>query len=91
MHENVATIPLEVEQVVLQALAKDPRDRFASVCRILPWPWKRPAERNVLGQTSLRLSSAYATGSSHATLQIAARSTHATLGREQDVRQPVLF
>src|SRR6266704_1719682 len=31
LHEQVATIPLGIEQVVLRALAKDPRDRFASV------------------------------------------------------------
>ncbi|HJT55692.1 MAG TPA: ABC transporter substrate-binding protein, partial [Ktedonobacteraceae bacterium] len=31
LHEKVATIPLAVEQVVLRALAKDPKDRFASV------------------------------------------------------------
>src|SRR5260370_32092678 len=31
LREKVATIPLEVEQVVLRALAKDPRARFASV------------------------------------------------------------
>src|SRR5947207_10942466 len=31
LHEKVATIPLEVEQVVLRALAKDPKERFASV------------------------------------------------------------
>src|SRR5207247_8961000 len=30
LHEQVATIPLGIEQVVLRALAKDPRDRFAS-------------------------------------------------------------
>src|SRR2546427_3647825 len=29
--ERVPTIPAEVEQVVLQALAKDPKQRFASV------------------------------------------------------------
>ena len=31
LHEKVATIPLEVEQVVLRALAKDTKARFASV------------------------------------------------------------
>src|SRR5207247_7267689 len=31
LHDQVATIPLGIEQVVLRALAKDPRDRFASV------------------------------------------------------------
>ena len=31
LHEKVATIPLEIEQVVLRALAKDPKQRFASV------------------------------------------------------------
>ena len=31
LHEHVATIPLAVEQVVLRALAKDPKQRFASV------------------------------------------------------------
>ncbi len=31
LHEKVATIPLGVEQVVVRALAKDPKDRFASV------------------------------------------------------------
>jgi len=31
LHEKVATIPHEVEQVVLRALAKDPKQRFASV------------------------------------------------------------
>jgi len=31
LHEKVATIPLEIEQVVLRALAKDPKARFASV------------------------------------------------------------
>jgi tetratricopeptide (TPR) repeat protein len=31
LHEKVATVPLEVEQVVLRALAKDPKQRFASV------------------------------------------------------------
>ncbi len=31
LHEKVTTIPLEVEQVVLRALAKDPKARFASV------------------------------------------------------------
>src|SRR5690348_12560115 len=31
LHEKVATVPLEVEQVVLRALAKDPKARFASV------------------------------------------------------------
>ena len=31
LHEKVATIPSEIEQVVLRALAKDPKARFASV------------------------------------------------------------
>src|SRR6266852_2627048 len=31
LHERVATIPPELEQVVLRALAKDPKARFASV------------------------------------------------------------
>src|SRR5215469_879458 len=31
LHEKVATVPLEVEQVVLRALAKDPKVRYASV------------------------------------------------------------
>src|SRR5713101_4320539 len=31
LHEKVATIPIEIEQVVLKALAKDPKARFASV------------------------------------------------------------
>src|SRR6266852_5408123 len=31
LHEKVATIPLEIEQVVLHALAKDPKARFASL------------------------------------------------------------
>ncbi len=31
LHEKVATVPLDVEQVVLRALAKDPKARFASV------------------------------------------------------------
>jgi hypothetical protein len=31
LHEKVTTVPLEVEQVVLRALAKDPKARFASV------------------------------------------------------------
>src|SRR5207248_10809045 len=31
LHEKVATIPLGVEQVVLRALAKDPKARYASV------------------------------------------------------------
>jgi len=31
LHEQVATIPLGIEQVVLKALAKDPKERFATV------------------------------------------------------------
>jgi peptide/nickel transport system substrate-binding protein len=31
LHEKVATIPQGIEQVVLRALAKEPKDRFASV------------------------------------------------------------
>jgi serine/threonine protein kinase len=31
LHEKVATIPLSIEQVVLRALAKDPKARFTSV------------------------------------------------------------
>src|SRR5260221_4590531 len=31
LHEKVATVPLEVEQVVLRALAKDPKARFSTV------------------------------------------------------------
>jgi tetratricopeptide (TPR) repeat protein len=31
LHEKVATIPLGIEQVVLRALAKDPKQRFVSV------------------------------------------------------------
>jgi peptide/nickel transport system substrate-binding protein len=31
LHERISTIPLGIEQVVLRALAKEPKDRFASV------------------------------------------------------------
>src|SRR5256712_1250016 len=31
LHEKVATVPREIEQVVLRALAKDPKERFASM------------------------------------------------------------
>ncbi len=31
LHEKVTAVPLDVEQVVLRALAKDPKERFASV------------------------------------------------------------
>src|SRR6266702_1306776 len=31
LHEKVTMVPLEVEQVMLRALAKDPKARFASV------------------------------------------------------------
>src|SRR5207302_2118739 len=31
LHEKIPTIPPEVEQVVMQALAKDPKQRFANV------------------------------------------------------------
>ncbi len=44
LHERVPTIPLEVEQVVLRALTKDPRARFASVAdfaKALEWAGQR--------------------------------------------------
>ena len=42
LRERVPAIPTEVEQVVLRALAKDPKARFASVADFAQ-PWSRPA------------------------------------------------
>ncbi len=60
LHEKVATIPREIEQVVSRALAKDPKERFASVAdfaQALEQVWREEAS----GQTLPLLASGYLT------------------------------
>jgi predicted ATPase len=60
LRERVPEIPLEVEQVVLRALAKDPKARFASVADFSTVLMEASKE-HVSGQTLPLLASGYAT------------------------------
>jgi predicted ATPase/serine/threonine protein kinase/DNA-binding CsgD family transcriptional regulator len=58
LHEKVATVPLEVEQVVLRALAKDHVQRFASVLAFA-LALEEPSREEASGQTLPLLTSEY--------------------------------
>jgi predicted ATPase/DNA-binding CsgD family transcriptional regulator/Tfp pilus assembly protein PilF len=60
LHERIPTIPPEVEQVVLRALAKDPKARFASVADFSA-TLEQASKGHDSGQTPPLLSSGYST------------------------------
>ena len=85
LRECVPTIPAVVEQVVLQALAKDPKLRFASV-QDFALTLEAACSREVsLGQTFLALSSASLARDRHASKHNLPVPLTPLIGREQEV------
>ena len=84
MHEKVANVPLEVEQVVLRALAKDPDEQFASM-RDFALALEQAYRETSSGQTQHALSSAYATGYRSSPLRMLPAQLTPLIGREQEV------
>ena len=84
LHEKVATVPLEVEQVVLHALAKDPSERFASV-RDFALALEEAYRETSSGQTQRALSSAYVTGYRSSSLRMLPAQLTPLVGREQEI------
>jgi predicted ATPase/DNA-binding CsgD family transcriptional regulator len=85
LRERVQTLSLAVEQVVLQALAKDPEARFASVQDFATALQAACKADSSSGQTLPVLSSAYATQDRHARTHNLPAQLTPLLGRQQDV------
>jgi predicted ATPase/DNA-binding CsgD family transcriptional regulator len=84
LRERVPTIPGEVEQVVLKALAKDARQRFASV-RDFALALEEASTGASIGSTRLMLATAYAAEARHTTKHHLPAHLTPLLGREQEV------
>jgi predicted ATPase/DNA-binding CsgD family transcriptional regulator/tRNA A-37 threonylcarbamoyl transferase component Bud32/Tfp pilus assembly protein PilF len=83
LREKVATIAPGVEQVVLRALAKDPKERFASV-QDFATALEEANRETSYGQTQRALSSAYVIGYRSPQRILPAQLTP-LIGREQEV------
>ncbi len=85
LRERVPTIPGEVEQVVLKALAKDPKQRFPRVQDFATALQAACKADSSCGQTLPVLSSAYATQDRHARTHNLPAQLTPFIGRQQDV------
>src|SRR5205814_5905450 len=85
LHERLPEIPLQVEQIVLRALAKDPKARFASV-QDFDLALEEACRTEVSsGHTLLALSSASPAQDRHASTHNLPAPLTPLLGREQDM------
>jgi tRNA A-37 threonylcarbamoyl transferase component Bud32 len=84
LQERVPIIQGEVEQVVLKALAKDPRQRFASV-QDFALALEGTSTRSSMGSTKLILASGYATETLLTTKHHLPAYLTPLLGRQQEV------
>src|SRR6266568_2798467 len=84
LRERVPTIPGEVEQVVLKALAKDPKQRFVRV-QDFALALEVASTATSTGSTRLMLASGYAAEAQHSTEHNLPVHLTPLLGREQEV------
>jgi predicted ATPase len=85
LHEKVATIPAGVEQVVLRALAKEPKERFACVQDFALALEEACRAASSLGQTVLMRSSPYLAASGQTPKHTLPAQLTSLIGREQEV------
>ena len=86
LRQQVPTIPSAIEEVVLQALSKDPGERFATV-HAFALVMEETAREASSGQTQRELSSAYIGGISSPPLKILPAPLTSLIGREQEVEE----
>ena len=86
LREHVPLLPAEVEQMVLQALAKDPKERFASVQDFALALEEACRTEVPSGRTLLALSSASPAQDRYASTHNLPAPLTPLLGREQDVQ-----
>ena len=82
--EQIPTIPSSVEGVVLQALSKDPGERFATVFAFA-LALEEAYRETSSGQTQRALSSAYVTAYRSSPLRMLPAQLTPLIGREQEV------
>src|SRR6266702_4351884 len=85
LHERVPTIPVEIEQVVLRALAKDSKARFASVQDFALALEEACRTEVSTGHTLLALSSASPADERHTSTHNLPAPLTPLIGREQEV------